>query len=198
MPNEKPKRPSPVHPAAIAWAILVIEHVRETIAKVPEQGSTDELHTSLRALLDTLQFSKQVRYPLAHSERFQDMPQAALDVRGIESVRRALAATVRSFDFARQVVSDSRATQTNLASFIDELERCLKSQVLSVNAGDRDGLRVLEATDVRGLRFRAIFIAGLVEGSFPLRMSRDWLYPHEERERLKKHGVVLEDISTET
>jgi inactivated superfamily I helicase len=57
-----------------------------------------------------------------------------------------------------------------------------------MSAGDRDGVRVLEATDVRGLRFRAIFIAGLNEGSFPLRTSRDWLYPHEERERLKKHG----------
>ena len=43
-----------------------------------------------------------------------------------------------------------------------------------------------------------MFIAGLNEGSFPLRASRDWLYPHEERERLKKHGLVLEDISTET
>ncbi len=43
-----------------------------------------------------------------------------------------------------------------------------------------------------------MFIAGMNEGSFPLRASRDWLYPHEERERLKKHGLVLEDISTET
>jgi len=51
---------------------------------------------------------------------------------------------------------------------------------------------------VRGLRFRAIFIAGMVEGGFPLRASRDWLYPHEERERLKKYGVVLEDLSTDT
>src|SRR5262249_35777992 len=62
----------------------------------------------------------------------------------------------------------------------------------------RDGVRVLEATDVRGLRFRAMFIAGMNEGSFPLRTSHDWLYPHEERERLKKHVVILEDISTET
>src|SRR6185503_5043843 len=26
----------------------------------------------------------------------------------------------------------------------------------------------------------------------------DWLYPHEERERLKKYGIILEDISTVT
>lgn len=67
-----------------------------------------------------------------------------------------------------------------------------------MGAANRDGLRVLEATDVRGLRFRAIFIAGMIEGSFPLRTSRDWLYPHEERVRLQKHGIFLEDISPDT
>jgi ATP-dependent helicase/DNAse subunit B len=60
------------------------------------------------------------------------------------------------------------------------------------------GLKVLEVTDVRGLRFRAVFIAGLVEGGFPLRASRDWMYPHEERERLKQYGLTLEDISPNT
>jgi ATP-dependent helicase/DNAse subunit B len=52
--------------------------------------------------------------------------------------------------------------------------------------------------DVRGLSFKAIFIAGLIEGGFPLRASRDWIYPHEERERLKKYGLTLEDISPAT
>src|SRR5256885_15351344 len=67
-----------------------------------------------------------------------------------------------------------------------------------LGGADARGLRVLEATDVRGLRFRAVFIAGLVEGGFPLRASRDWIYPHEERERLKQFGLTLEDISPTT
>src|SRR5207245_6695548 len=89
-------------------------------------------------------------------------------------------------------------SDTKLATFIEEVRRCLGSQSQLFGAADPVGLRVLEATDVRGLRFRAVFIAGLVEGGFPLRASRDWIYPHEERERLKKYGVVLEDISTDT
>ncbi len=89
-------------------------------------------------------------------------------------------------------------TPIALSSFIDEVERCLNSQTLSIGAPNRDGLRVLEATDVRGLSFRAVFIAGMIEGGFPLRTSRDWLYPHEERVRLQKHGIFLEDISTDT
>ena len=218
-PKEKTKRPSPIHPAAIAWTMLVIEHLRKTIAQTPEQGTTDELRRALMSLLDAFEFAAEVQGPLTRVHSPADVPQVMLNVRGMEALRRALAATVRSFDVANAVVSagvsEARPsgretsvrspsltvgllTRVSLSAFIDELERCLKSQTLSISAGDRDGLRVLEATDVRGLRFRAMFIAGMNEGSFPLRASRDWLYPHEERERLKKHGLVLEDISTET
>ena len=87
---------------------------------------------------------------------------------------------------------------TSLATFIEEVRRLLSSQSQLSRRADRGGLRVLEATDVRGLRFRAVFIAGLVEGGFPLRASRDWIYPHEERERLKHYGLTLEDISPAT
>ena len=80
------------------------------------------------------------------------------------------------------------------------MKRCdaCEGKSLVTAAGDPDGLKVLEATDVRGLRFRAVFIAGLIEGGFPLRASRDWIYPHEERERLKQYGLTLEDISPDT
>jgi ATP-dependent helicase/DNAse subunit B len=78
------------------------------------------------------------------------------------------------------------------------VRRSLASQSQIFGAPDRNGLRVLEATDVRGLRFRAVFIAGLTEGGFPLSASRDWIYPHEERDRLKEYGLTLEDISPNT
>jgi ATP-dependent helicase/DNAse subunit B len=87
---------------------------------------------------------------------------------------------------------------TRLSTFIEEVLRSLGSQSQLLGAADGQGVRVLEATDVRGLRFRAVFIAGLVEGGFPLRASRDWIYPHEERERLKHYGLTLEDISPAT
>ena len=199
-PKEKAKRPSPIHPAAIAWTMLVMEHLRQTIALTPEQGATEELRRALMSLLDAFEFASEVQAPLTKVHSPADVPQVMLNVRGMEALRRALAATVRSFDVASALVAPLTlgSPTVSLAAFIDELERCLKSQTLSISAGDRDGLRVFEATDVRGLRFRAMFIAGMNEGSFPLRATRDWLYPHEERERLKKHGLVLEDISTET
>ena len=221
--KERRKRPAPVHPAAIAWAILVMEHLRRLIASVPGEGTPEDLRASLMLLLDHLEFSKQVSRPLISYST--EVSHATLDVRGLESLRRAFAAAVRSFQYAHVVVSEARALanvskpslnpstqpsypagdpavglprEITLSGFIDEVQRCVQSQVLSVGVGNRDGLRVLEATDVRGLRFRAVLIAGMNEASFPLRISGDWLYPHEERQRLRKYGIILEDISSDT
>jgi len=206
-------RPAPVAPAAIAWAILIMRHFQQLLSAMPEECPLADLPRTLMGLLDQLQFSKQVNLPFEQKAGAHDIAQATLDVRGRESLRRAISAAVRSFEYASQVVSAARpsartttepsltdgpATRVLLPVFIDEVERCLKSQTLSVGAPNRNGLRVLEATNVRGLAFRAVFVAGMIEGGFPLRTSRDWLYPHEERVRLQKHGIFLEDISTDT
>lgn len=199
------KAPAPVHPAAIAWTILVIEYLREVLAAVPAAGSPEELRTALMMLLEKLRFSKQVSAPLGRGSDSVNIPETTVDVRGLEALRRALNVSVRSFNYAHTIVTREPAaarsnglTRIRLSVFIEEVERSVDSQVLSINNRNRDGLRVLEATDVRGLRFRALFVAGLTEGGFPLRTSGDWLYPHDERERLRKQGVVLEDISNET
>jgi ATP-dependent helicase/DNAse subunit B len=217
-PDEAPVRrqkPASIHPAALAWAVILIEHLQGLLSSLPEEATPDELRGALMSVLDQLEFAKQVRRSFHQTGPAADVPQAALDVRGLEGLRRALAAAVRSFGYAARVVSEARPsgrashgteplltrgllTQVTLAAFIDEVERSLRSQVLAIGAANRDGLQVLEATDVRGLRFRAVFIAGLIESGFPLRTSRDWLYPHEERLRLQKHGIFLEDISTDT
>ncbi|HJZ80634.1 MAG TPA: PD-(D/E)XK nuclease family protein [Pyrinomonadaceae bacterium] len=197
---DRRKKPTPVHPAAIGWTVLIMRRLQQLLSAMPEEGPVDELRRALMQLLAQLQFSNQVNVPFQRRSGASDVPQATLDVRGRESLRRAIVAAVRSFNYASAVVSEAPpdAPRVALSSFIDEVARCLSSQTLAISAGNRDGLRVLEATDVRGLRFRAIFIAGMIEGGFPLRTSRDWLYPHEERVRLQKHGIFLEDISTDT
>ncbi|HEX7721737.1 MAG TPA: PD-(D/E)XK nuclease family protein, partial [Pyrinomonadaceae bacterium] len=218
---DRRKKPARVHPAAIAWTILVMKHLQHLLSALPEEGTVEELRLALMRLLDQLQFSNQVNVPFERKPGANDIPQATLDVRGRESLRRGISAAVRAFTYASNVMGTAQETEPSLtaptpagmpvwgprvgllprialSSFIDEVERCLNSQTLSIGAPNRDGLRVLEATDVRGLSFRAVFIAGMIEGGFPLRTSRDWLYPHEERVRLQKHGIFLEDISTDT
>ena len=193
---EKKRRPSTdIHPAALAWTSLVIQRFAEVIQAVPRVGKPAELRVELTRLLSRLGFREQIAEPTRTSNDEQELPQVMLNLNALESIRRAMVAAVRSIEISSL---ESAVENTKLSVFLQEVRRCLNSQSQLIGAADRSGLRVLEATDVRGLRFRAVFIAGLVEGGFPLRAHRDWIYPHEERERLKEYGLQLEDISPAT
>ncbi len=191
---EKKRRPQrDVHPAALAWAALTIKRFAAHIQTVPHEGQPSELRTALMKLLGQFQFRGQVGRPVRKTDA-RELPRTTLDLHALEALRRALVTTIKSIE----ITAGSEAPVTRLTTFIEELRRCLSAQSVIVGRAERSGLRVFEATDVRGLRFRALFIAGLVEGGFPLSASRDWIYPHEERERLKRFGLVLEDISPDS
>ncbi|HEY5885786.1 MAG TPA: PD-(D/E)XK nuclease family protein [Pyrinomonadaceae bacterium] len=199
---EKKRRPSrDVHPATLAWTAMVLDHLSNIVKAVPREGSPTQLRLSLMGLLERLQLSTQIRRPLTsrRAEGLEDreLPYVMLDVRGLEALRRALVTAVKSVEATSHLYATTG--DTRLTSVLNEVQRALDVEVSLGRTAERGGLRVLEATDVRGLHFRAIFIAGLVEGGFPLRASRDWIYPHEERERLKRdYQLTLEDISPAT
>ena len=198
---EKKRRPSSdVHPAAIAWASLVFDRVSEMIKGVRREAAPRELRASLMGLLERLQFSPQIRRPVRATLDESELPYVMLDLRGLEALRRSFVSALKSIEVTAHLdFVQPHDDQAKLHSFLAEVSRALDIEVSIGRNVERGGLRVLEATDVRGLRFRAVFIAGLVEGGFPLRASRDWIYPHEERERLKRdYDLTLEDISPAT
>ncbi|HUS11933.1 MAG TPA: PD-(D/E)XK nuclease family protein, partial [Pyrinomonadaceae bacterium] len=198
---EKKRRPSSdVHPAAIGWAALVFDRLTEIIKGVSREAAPRDLRSSLMSLLERLQFSAQIRKPTRDPLDESELPYVVLDLRGLEALRRSFLAAVKSIEVTAPVdPADPDAPQARLSTFLGEVARALDIEISISASGERGGMRVLEATDVRGLRFRAVFIAGLVEGGFPLRASRDWIYPHEERERLKRdYDLTLEDISPAT
>jgi ATP-dependent helicase/DNAse subunit B len=197
---EKKRRPSSdVHPAAIGWASLVLDRLSDMIKGVRRVAAPRELRSSLMALLERLQFSTQIRRPVRAVLDESELPYVMLDLRGLEALRRSFISALKSIEVTATLGLAEPADQAKLPSFLSEVSRALDLEVAIGRTAERGGLRVLEATDVRGLRFRTVFIAGLVEGGFPLRASRDWIYPHEERERLKRdYDLTLEDISPAT
>ncbi len=189
---ERKRRPSrDIHPAALAWTALVVQRFAELLHAVPREGKPTQLRQELMRLLDRLGFREQITEPARKSTAEQQLPQVMLNFNALESLRRAFLAAIKSIEI-------NGATTTRLSTFLTEVRRSIGFQSQLVGAPNRNGLRVLEATDVRGLRFRAIFLAGLIEGGFPLTASRDWIYPHEERDRLREYGLTLEDISPNT
>jgi RecB family exonuclease len=198
--ERRPKPARELHPALIAWSALVTERVAQLITGSPREAkSAGELRDAVMRLLDQLQFADEVRGSRNALLSDRELPALTLDLRGLEGLRRALSAAARSIVSSEPAASSSDIPSTlKLATLLEETMRCARAQSLVTGSADPGGLKVLAVTDVRGLRFRAIFIAGLVEGGFPLRASRDWIYPHEERERLKQYGLTLEDISPDT
>ena len=191
---EKKRRPSrDVHPAALAWTALVVERFSELLHSVPREGKPAQLRAELMRLLERLGFRDQIAEPAKHSPDEKQLPQVMLNFNALEGLRRAFVAAIKSIEL---LANGPRTVR--LATFLQEVRRSLGAQSQIFGAPDRNGLRVLEATDVRGLRFRAVFVAGLIEGGFPLSASRDWIYPHEERDRLREYGLTLEDISPNT
>jgi ATP-dependent helicase/DNAse subunit B len=212
---ERKRRPSrDIHPATLAWTSLVIQAFTEKIEAVDREETPAGLRQALMKLLEQLSFRQQITGPVRSAVEDEELPQVMLNYYSLEALRRAFVAAIKSIEMAATIPSaptpsaggssfstgrrEGEPTRTTMATFLEEVRRSLSSQSVVFGGADRGGLRVLEATDVRGLRFRVVFIAGLVEGGFPLRASRDWIYPHEERERLKRYGLTLEDISPAT
>ena len=191
---EKKRRPSrDIHPAALAWTALVVQRFSELLHAVSREGKPAALRVELMRLFDRLGFREQIAEPARRSADEMHLPQVMLNFNALEGLRRAFVAAIKSIE-----LGGKSPTTTRLSIFLQEVRRSLGAQSQLFGAPDRNGLRVLEATDVRGLRFRAVFVAGLTEGGFPLTASRDWIYPHEERDRLKTYGLTLEDISPNT
>jgi superfamily I DNA/RNA helicase len=188
---EKKRRPSrDIHPSALAWAALVVRRFAELLHAIPREGKPAELRNELMRLLDRLGFRDQVAEPARRATEDEELPQTMLNFNALEALRRGFVAAIKAIEIA-----GGGPVSIRLSTFLQEVRRSLASQSQLFGAPDRSGLRVLEATDVRGLRFRAVFMAGLIEGGFPLSASRDWIYPHEERDRLREYGLTLEDIS---
>lgn len=190
---EKKRRPSrDVHPAALAWTALVVQRFAELLHAVPREGKPPDLRAEIMRLLDRFGFRDQIAEPAKQATDEQQLPQVMLNFNALEALRRAFIAAIKSIELA------GKSPSVRLPAFVQEVRRSLTSQSQIFGAPDRNGLRVLEATDVRGLRIRAVFMAGLTEGGFPLSASRDWIYPHEDRDRLREYGLTLEDISPNT
>lgn len=57
--------------------------------------------------------------------------------------------------------------------------------------GKRSGVHILEPNQIRGRKFKVVFIVGLIDGLFPRTIKNDWLLPDNERYNLRKIGVHL-------
>src|SRR6185369_3003010 len=167
----------------IAWSALVVGRFAQLITgNSRESRPAEELRDAVMRLLDHLQYADEVggsrslgaqasclplttrswqtgfpRSQAADDLSDRQLPALTLDLRGLEGLRRALAAAARSIISTEGPASpDDAPLRLTLAAFLEETLRCARAQSLVTGSPDAGGLKVLEVTDVRGLRFRAV------------------------------------------
>jgi len=101
---ERKRRPSrDVHPAAIAWATLVIQSFADRIQTVPREGRPLDLRLALMRLLEQFNFRDQIARPIRNSIEDRELPQAILNYNSLEALRRALVAAIKSIEIAATI-----------------------------------------------------------------------------------------------
>ena len=189
-------QPSPeVEFDTLELSIAEIARLVEVLNSIASPGTPEELKKQVIGAFEELQF-----VPLIDSDRStrSSEPEDAVSItefRAVEGLRLAVDSAVRSFTIGFGKEETESVGTVTLGDFLKSVLGCLRGINIETRPAGRRGVPVLAATDVRGLRFRAMFIAGLVEGRFPIRPRHDWIYPHEERARLKTYGLTLEDTS---
>src|SRR6185436_21107812 len=99
----------------------VIRRFAELVQAVPQQASPASLRVELMRLLESLQFREQIARPVRQTANDQELPQVMLNFNGLECLRRAFVAAIKSIDLAAE---DSQK-QTKLGTFTTEVRRAL-------------------------------------------------------------------------
>ncbi|PRX42525.1 ATP-dependent helicase/DNAse subunit B [Planifilum fimeticola] len=81
--------------------------------------------------------------------------------------------------------------RSDLPSFVAALTAAAERKPVRSRPGVRGGLQVLEPNQVRGDRYRAVFLLGCTEGVWPRPIREDWLLSDEEVNRLRDEAVLL-------
>ncbi len=207
--GEPTVRPDAVTSVQLHEARHSLHALGQILAEIPTEGAAGELSAAIEQALTRLSYEPEleanIRKPIGQPRQ---RLQATLDLRGLQSVRRAAIAVADAERLASRslaaTLGDSPAgdsepsTGMPLAVFLSDILQALDDLTLRVEPETSGAVHILEVTTIRGLHFPVIFVPGMVEGGFPPRLPGDWLYPPAERERLKDDGLVLEDISPAT
>ena len=108
--------------------------------------------------------------------------------------REALAAAHRvglELVHLRESPSGQSSVQITMASFLEDLLSTWRSATFSIFPARQSQVLLMDPYDVTPREFRVVFMAGLLEGAFPRRISEDPFFRDDERKTLAGMGLRL-------
>ena len=197
--------------AALEAMLEAVDGMRRALAHIPEQGRIPDFVEGFRRALDAFGLRERLQRELLEARGDdQTWRRLARDLRGMQALEECLdrllqlseradrafaARTLREEDKAAIAAAAVLRRSLDVREFRDLFAHWVEHVEFRRERGDPAGVRLLEATQARGLAFRVIILPGLIEGGFPRAPERDWVYSVAERERLATAGLFLEDLS---
>ncbi|MGE5530013.1 MAG: PD-(D/E)XK nuclease family protein [Patescibacteria group bacterium] len=159
-----------------------MSRLADVLRILPAEGTTAAYLEALRAMLEALQLPRLWR---PGSGDDAALAAYAAEMRGLTLLMNALAEAAAAED------SLSAARRWTAESLGAELRRMAAGLYLPARPG-QEGIRCLGPSEIRGLRFRLVFLVGLAEGEFPKPYRENWLLPEESRLKLRGDGFGLD------
>lgn len=83
--------------------------------------------------------------------------------------------------------------QIGIDRYVDQLKEFLKDMTYCREIS-RGGISIISPTGMRGLRFKKVYVLGLVEGEYPRAFISDWLIKDDHRRLLNEKGYSLDTL----
>lgn len=185
-------REKPREARAIRAARRAVRSVFAHLALLPASGNCETLVSAVRVLIDGFQVARLGTDFLRHRPDDFGLEVVARDLKALKAFDGCLDLVIEGVNGAGQA-----GLPLGLEAFAEMVaEACGRCETEGFSSGafgaGAPGVRVISASEARGLCFRAVFVAGLVEGEFPKAFRPDWLFSDAEREELGRRGVPLE------
>ncbi|MCS6818179.1 MAG: PD-(D/E)XK nuclease family protein [Blastocatellia bacterium] len=199
--------------AALEATLEAVDGMQRALAHIPERGQVPDFVEGFRRALDAFGLRDQVQRELLEAGRDEEAwRRIARDLRGWQALEECLDRLVHLCERADRAIAahgiqGAREDKTTITAatvfqrpldvreFRDLFVHWIEQVEFRRERGDPAGVRLLEATQARGLAFRVVILPGLIEGGFPRAPEHDWIYSMAERERLAAAGLFLEDLS---
>lgn len=152
--------------------------------KIPKAASCAEYCALVRAVLNGFGLAKQL------GQRYQ---QGELSLEQLKNILATEKCCYAVLDEIENVYEESNQAKKRigLTEFIKIWQDIGLEKNIVMEAGNPEGICVIEAANVQGMSFKHVYLLGLREGEFPAIKQENWLYNDQERKELKDLGVDL-------
>ncbi len=121
---------------------------------------------------------------------------AVRDVKALEQFC-TLVKTIAADRHAARFADESAAGEIRWPQFYEEIKRAVASASMERPATIGPAVIAQEVHHIRPARWRAVFVLGLIEGEFPMKISEGAPYTIAEREELRRAGIDLTETTAD-